>query len=150
LEGKIVVKDKNGNIFTVDKNDSRFLSGELVGWAKGRAGIKGMLGKKRTEEDKENLRAQAILRIGEKASGFGRIYINNGEVNKRVKKEDVDKWLTEGWIAGRIPKRTKESVINAARQFKTKSDFIKNDRKNYDYAQKHGWLEECYKHIIDE
>ena len=35
IQGSICVKDKQGNIFRVDKNDSRYLSGQLVGITKG-------------------------------------------------------------------------------------------------------------------
>jgi len=34
--GKITAKDKFGNVFQIDKNDKRFVSGELVGIMKGR------------------------------------------------------------------------------------------------------------------
>jgi hypothetical protein len=103
LNDTIVVKDRDGNRFIVSKNDHRYLSGELVGWAKGRPGIKGMLGKKRTEEVKEKLRKKAKLRTGDKSSGFGRVYINNEKVNKRVKKEEVAIWIENGWKIGRKP-----------------------------------------------
>ncbi len=32
---KVIVKDSNGNTFKVDKNDPRYISGELVSWNKG-------------------------------------------------------------------------------------------------------------------
>lgn len=109
LKETIVVKDKSGNRFVVKKDDPRFLSGELVGWAKGRAGIKGMLGKKRTEEEKEKLRKKAQLRVGEKSSGYGRVYINDGNVNKRVKKDEVLSWIKNGWLLGRKPFKHKKN-----------------------------------------
>jgi len=101
LINTIVVKDSNGNRFCVNKNDPRYLSGELVGWAKGRVGIKGMLGKHRTDEEKEKLSKLASLRVGKKSSGYGRSYINNGEINKRVLLSELETYLSEGWIKGR-------------------------------------------------
>lgn len=35
LKGKVSVKDKNGNFFSVNKEDKRYISGELVGVQKG-------------------------------------------------------------------------------------------------------------------
>lgn len=40
MENRVVVKDKEGNIFSVDKNDPRYLSGELVGTTKGKMPVK--------------------------------------------------------------------------------------------------------------
>ena len=40
MENKVVVKDKGGNIFSVDKNDPRYLSGELVGATKSKISVK--------------------------------------------------------------------------------------------------------------
>lgn len=97
----VIVKDKNNNIISVNKNDERYISGELISIWKGRKGIKGMLGKKRTTEEKEHLRNLAKNRIGDKASCYGRIYINNGEINKRIKTEDLEKFLKNGWKIGR-------------------------------------------------
>lgn len=147
LKDTIVVKDNNGNRLCVKKDDQRYLSGELVGWAKGRPGIKGMLGKKVTDEVKENLRQKAKLRTGEKSSAFGKKNINNGKINKKIKSEDLDKYISEGWMLGMIPKRTKEDVIASAQKFNNKKDFRIHDSKNYSYAEKRGWLEECYKHM---
>ena len=119
----------------------------MVGWAKGRPGIKGMLGKEVTEECKENLRNKAKLRTGEKSSTYGKIAINNGVLNKKVKKEEVDTWTQGGWILGMILKKTKEDIIAAAKKYSTKKDFRINDSKNYSYACKQGWINDCFKHI---
>lgn len=69
-----------------------------------------MLGKFRTKEEKENLSQLASLRTGSKSSSFGRIYINNGVDNKRVKFLDLDLFLNDGWIKGR--KIFKNNVTN--------------------------------------
>lgn len=108
-KGKLAVIDKNGNTFSVDKNDSRYLSGELVGWSKGRvAPNKGKTMGARPKELKKHLSELAKKRVGNKASGFGRSYINNGEINKRIKKEELDFWINAGWIIGRKPFKHKK------------------------------------------
>ncbi len=43
--GRIVVKDKSGNMFYVDSNDPRYLSGELVGNQRGTVTVKDVNGK---------------------------------------------------------------------------------------------------------
>jgi hypothetical protein len=110
LKDTIVVKDKNGNRFSVDKNDPRYLSKELVGWSKGRvAPNKGKTMGERPMELKKHLSELAKKRVGDKASGFGRSYINNGEINKRIKKEELDFWVNAGWIIGRKPFKHKNN-----------------------------------------
>lgn len=37
----------------------------------------------------------------------GRVYINNGTITKRVKPEDVNSFLFQGWVKGRIIKKRK-------------------------------------------
>ena len=46
---------------------------------------------------------KAKLRIGEKNSSYGSIWIYNETLqeNKKVKKELVDEFLDEGWMVGR-------------------------------------------------
>ena len=100
LKNTIVVKDKDGNRFCVDKNDPRYLSGELVGWAKGRPGIKGMLGKNVTDKQKNHLSELAKLRTGNKSSTFGKIRINNGINNKCVLPDELNNYLDNGWVKG--------------------------------------------------
>jgi hypothetical protein len=46
LIDSVTVKDQNGNTFSVSKNDSRYLSGELVGATKGLATVKDKNGNK--------------------------------------------------------------------------------------------------------
>lgn len=46
-----------------------------------------------------------------------------------------------------ILKKTKEDIIAAAKKYSTKKDFRINDSKNYSYACKQGWINDCFKHI---
>ena len=60
-------------------------------------------GKHHTEEAKAKMREKARLRVGEKNSAFGSIWIYNKslEQNKKVKKEQVETFLNQGWKLGR-------------------------------------------------
>jgi hypothetical protein len=61
---------------------------------------KGFLGKKHSEETKKKM--SLIDRSKEKNSQFGTCWINNIElrVNKKIKKEELDNWINDGWIKG--------------------------------------------------
>lgn len=86
------VKDKFGNVFFVNKNDSRYLSGELnFHWQD----------KKHTQETKNKMSEKAKLHIGELNSSFGTCWILKGVENKKIKKEELEKYLSLGWIKGR-------------------------------------------------
>lgn len=79
MSGKVVVKDKNGNIFKVSVNDPRYLNGELQCYAKGRKlspeqclniSIRNR-GKKRSDEHKLKM---SINSTGEKNSFYGKTH----------------------------------------------------------------------------
>lgn len=61
------------------------------------------LGKHHTEETKAKMREAAKLRIGEKNSSFGTVWIYNESLaqNKKVKKELANDFLKQGWKLGR-------------------------------------------------
>ncbi len=98
----IVVKDNLGNRLTVNRNDTRYISGELVSVHKGRVGIKGMLGKHVSENVKQVLREKAKLRVGEKSSGYNSKWLNDGSINKRVKSDEIEFHLKNGWKLGQF------------------------------------------------
>ena len=60
-------------------------------------------GKHHTEETKQKMREKAHLRVGEKNSAFGTVWVYNEslEQNKKVKKEQVEDFLNQGWKLGR-------------------------------------------------
>lgn len=101
----IVVKDVNDNRMVVHRTDERYVSGELVSIHKGRVGIKSRLGKSVSVEQKQHLSDLAKLRIGNKSSSYGRKSINNGTLHKRVKEEDLNNYLNNGWVLGMLKRK---------------------------------------------
>ena len=60
-------------------------------------------GKKHTLETLEKMRASCKYnQVGNKNSQFGTCWITNGKINKKIKKEDVDLWIEQGYYKGRI------------------------------------------------
>jgi hypothetical protein len=60
-------------------------------------------GKSHTEDHKQKM--SLIMKekqSGEKNSQYGTCWINKGQQNKKIKKEDLDKWLRLGYNKGRI------------------------------------------------
>lgn len=97
--GQITVKDSNGKFFNVKRDDPRYLSGELKYVWKD---------KKHKEESKEKLR-KTLKSInhqkGEKNSQFGTCWITKDGENKKIKKEDLEKYISYGWNKGRVIKK---------------------------------------------
>ena len=75
---KIVVKNKEGESFLIDKNDERILSGELIHINSGR---------KRTDDEKRKL-SLAMKKLK---------WFNNGAISKRFEIAPDD-----SWVAGRL------------------------------------------------
>ena len=105
FEGQIVVKDKDGNKFRVDKNDPRFVSGELVGHSKGRFVVKDKDGNKSMidKDDPRYISGELIhINVGKVPSNKNKICINNGIKNRYISK---DEQIPEGWKTGGKPKQ---------------------------------------------
>ncbi len=88
----ILVKDKNGNALKVNKNDKRYLSGELVGI---------FTDKKHSDETKNKISEKAKLKFGNLNSSFGTCWITKDNENKKIKKEELNQYLNDGWSKGR-------------------------------------------------
>jgi hypothetical protein len=61
-------------------------------------------GKTHQEETKEKIgKANAISQLGEKNSQYGTCWIHSLEekISKKIKKEELEQWLSQGWIKGR-------------------------------------------------
>ena len=96
-KGEVVVKNHKGDIFRVKQDDPRYLSGELVGVWKGRK-HKSEFFKKQKQTFDEIKHQQ-----GSKNSQFGTCWIYNLELktNKKIKKEELNSFINEGWKQGR-------------------------------------------------
>lgn len=111
-QGMITTKDKNGNVFFVDKNDSRFLKGELVGISKHMVFIRsidGTTGLKINKDDLEFYLSSGKYVLGRKITPEiqnslfkkgdkmvkDRIHFTSIKTNKTicVQKDEVDKYL---------------------------------------------------------
>jgi hypothetical protein len=57
------------------------------------------LGKKHTEETKQKLRK--VKNVGKTNSQFGTSWITKDGINKKIKKEDLNSFIQDGWIKGR-------------------------------------------------
>ena len=95
--GKIQVKDINGNNLLVDKNDPRYLNGELTHFFQG---------KKHTDETKKKMsQSSKGMCVGEKNGSFGTCWITKDNENKKIKKEELNHYLNNGWFKGRNIKK---------------------------------------------
>ena len=92
---KICVKDKTGKHFLVDKEDPRYLSGELTFMWKDRKH------KPKTIEKVKQIFKHINHQQGKKNSQYGTCWIHNEKENKKIKKEDLELYINDGWIKGR-------------------------------------------------
>lgn len=94
-KGQITVKDENGKYLRVSIDDPRYLNGEL----------KFMLSDiKRSESSK--LKTKETFKTinhqkGEKNSQYGTCWIHNNNESIKIKKEELEKYISAGWIKGR-------------------------------------------------
>ena len=110
LRGTVTVKDKSGNTFQIDKNDSRYKSGQLVGNQKGFIIAKDPNGiiARVSKDDPRWLSGQLVgvakgnilqgHQLGQKNSQYGTIWVTNGKQNKKIKKDNN---IPQGWRRGR-------------------------------------------------
>lgn len=96
---KVLVKDNKGNFFQVYKDDARLLNGELVLFWKNR---------KHSQETKNKISdtfRKNKHQQGEKNSQYGTCWIMKDDISKKIKKCDLDTYISEGWIKGRKCKK---------------------------------------------
>lgn len=98
LKRQIIVKDKSGKCYSVSRDDERIKTGELRGvW----------VGLKHTEEYHRKVR-ETYKKIkhqqGERNSQYGTCWIYNAKTqeNLRIKREDLDLYLQQGYTKGRL------------------------------------------------
>lgn len=94
-KGKFLCVDSSGAVHYTTKDDERYKSGELVAYSKGR---------KYGVEHSNKLR---------EARGK-RVTINDGKNLKYIHPEELDEYLNNGWVKGRLPfkHKTKTCYIN--------------------------------------
>ena len=116
-KGKVTVKDKYNNFYQVSVDDERYKNGELVPvWS----------GRKHNVQDIEKMKKtlkQINHQQGDKNSQYGTCWITNGEVNKKVKKEELDFYVSDGWHKGRYSENKKytEYDIEQIKEMRLKS-----------------------------
>lgn len=116
-KGKVTVKDKYNNFYQVSVDDERYKNGELVPvWS----------GRKHNAQDIEKMKKtlkQINHQQGDKNSQYGTCWITNGEVNKKVKKEELDFYVSDGWHKGRYSENKKytEYDIEQIKEMRLKS-----------------------------
>ena len=100
-KGKVLVKDNNNNNYWVSLNDERYLSGKLKPiWVGKKHSIKT---KNKFKETFKKIHHQQ----GEKNSQYGTCWITKDKENKKIKKEELEYYISLGWNKGRYIK-TKE------------------------------------------
>ena len=94
-KNKVIVKDDNDNIYKVDIDDERYVSGKLKFIWKGR---------KHSNETIKKMKLKHQLngnQKGEKNSQYGTCWIMKDSENKKIKKDELNNWIQQGWIKGR-------------------------------------------------
>jgi len=112
-KNKVLTKDKNGNVYYVNINDERYISGELSFYWQG---------KNHTDETKEKIKKYCKdnnFNKGEKNPQYGTCWINRDGNSIRVKKEELDKYLSDGWLKGR--RYNNEQLKNVQNKLKEKN-----------------------------
>jgi flagellar motility protein MotE (MotC chaperone) len=73
--------------------------GKIKTWKENYCGI----GKKHSDETKKKIgETNSVKQSGEKNSQYGTCWITKDGVNKKIKKEDLDSFIQDGWIKGRV------------------------------------------------
>jgi len=126
---KVVVKDGGKNLI-LDRNDPRFISGELQGVTKGTIPVKDVSGNgMRVKIDDPRLESGELRHVskGMKRSTDAKlkmsnvhkntIWINNCfDKNKKVKADQLEKWICQGWCLGRIVDKDKLNITDESRK----------------------------------
>jgi len=90
---KMTAVDVHGKYYHISIHDHRLKSGELFNMFSGKTHSN--ISKKRISD------ASKIHQKGEGNSQYGSCWIHNDFKNKKIKKEELDSFLLEGWIKGR-------------------------------------------------
>ena len=87
-KGLVCVRDRDGNYFSVRKEDPRYINGELVSnWT----------GKHHTQESRNKIRKT----MSKENSTNNRVWVNKEGIVKYLLKTKLDEYLDNGWTLGR-------------------------------------------------
>lgn len=64
----------------------------------------GFKDKTHTDESLSKMRGKRPHASGEASSQFGKCWVTKDNINRKIKKDDLDSYLSDGWIKGRILK----------------------------------------------
>lgn len=91
-DGFLVVKDKNGRIYRIKKDDERYKNGELIPFSKGI---------KMTDSFRKKVSIGLKGKgVGANNSQYGTCWVHNDIENKRIKLEELKLYLKDGWVKG--------------------------------------------------
>lgn len=103
--GTVGVRDANGNCFRVLLNDPRYLSGELIHIVKGLSRTTGSFsGRKHSSETRRKLSEIAKSRCklqGNAQKDTVWIYNDILKLSKKIKRDELETFINNGWIKGR-------------------------------------------------
>lgn len=99
--GKVVVRDKDGSCFWVDKKDELYINGSVKpNW----------FGQHHKQESRDKTRK----RMTPELSKNPRVWINKDGVVKYLRKELLDEYIQNGWSLGRVgykPRKGKQGTL---------------------------------------
>ena len=142
-KNRLFVKDKYNNTFYIYNDDPRFLSGELVHY---NTGTKWNLNQiNNLKNTFKNINHQK----GDKNSQFGTCWIHNDKESIKIKKEQLEEYISNGWIKGRIYNdkqlksfREKQNKINKENRYCYNTIWVYNDNLKQSIYIKKEQLEE--------
>lgn len=116
---KDLTKENDDRVKKYGKSISKSKTGKKQSEEQVKARAKANTGKKRLKDAVEKTRAKLIGRIVPKETGLkiseslkGRVCINKNSINKRIKKDELQAYLSNGWVLG---VNTNNLLINANR-----------------------------------
>lgn len=176
-KGKVTVKDKFGNTFDVNKDDPRYISGELVFIHKGTTTVKDKDGncfrikiddpryisgelvsvnagipkkKSSIEKMRNSLKEYYKTHKGHSLSGknhqyYGTTYVTKDNESIRIKKEELDTYIKNGWEHKRICGKYKGKIY--IHRFLENNQFENKaiNKIELDEYVKNGWIRGQYK-----
>jgi len=99
IENKEKIKERKTWLFNNDTDWSENYSKQMTKNSKGNKSLTNKQHSEKTKKFLSNLKKGTG--VGKANSQYGTCWITKDELNKKINKEDIDKWLNEGWVKGR-------------------------------------------------